>query len=372
MKMQSVRFNTKESPEFFRELRIRVNNYFTENKVSPKGNGTMVFKSIFMICLYFVPLGFLLSGLITSTWAMFGIWTLMGLGMAGIGLSIMHDANHGSYSEKRTINYLMGYLVNFLGAFHVNWILQHNVQHHSFTNIDGHDGDIENAFFRFAPQQPRKKLFRYQIYYAPFLYGLMTFFWYTSKDFIDLFKYNKLGLLKKRGYKFKNQLTHLIINKVWYTILTLVLPLIILDLPWWQVILGFLLMHYISGLILALIFQPAHVLEETSFYVTDDNGSVENNWAIHQMKTTANFANRSRWFSWLIGGLNFQIEHHLFPNICHVHYNKISKIVRETAAEFNVPYYHHKTFGKALSSHFKLLNALGTGKYDLELARTKQ
>jgi len=371
MKMPTVRFNTKEQPEFFRELRMRVNNYFTENNMSPKGNTHMVIKSVFMICLYFIPLAFLVSGAIQNTWLMFGIWILMGLGMAGIGLSIMHDANHGSYSENRTINRIMGYLVNFLGAFHVNWILQHNVQHHSFTNIDGHDGDIENKFFRFAPQQPRKKLFKYQIYYAPFLYGLMTLFWYTAKDFIDIFKYNKQDMLKKRGYKFGNQLTHLIVNKIWYTILTIVVPLIVIDLPWWQIIAGFLLMHYVSGLILAMIFQPAHVLEETAFFEPDENGSVENNWAIHQMKTTANFANKSRWFTWLIGGLNYQIEHHLFPNICHVHYRKISKIVKETAAEFNVPYYHHQTFFKAIGSHFRLLHDLGTGRYDVKMASGK-
>ena len=109
-------------------------------------------------------------------------------------------------------------------------------------------------------------------------------------------------------------------------------------------------MHFFCGLILAFIFQSAHVLQETDFFKVDENGSVENNWAIHQMKTTANFANNSRFFSWFIGGLNFQIEHHLFPNICHVHYRKISKIVRETAEEFNVPYYQHRTFFGALRS----------------------
>ena len=157
-------------------------------------------------------------------------------------------------------------------------------------------------------------------------------------------------------------------NKIWYFALTLVLPLILVPVAWWIVLIGYLIMHFICGLILALIFQPAHVIEETDFYLPDDTGSVENNWAIHQIMTTANFANGSRWFSWLIGGLNFQIEHHLFPNVCHVHYKNIAKIVRETTTEFNLPYYQQKTFFGALKSHFTLLNALGTGKYDRELA----
>ena len=371
MKSPIVRFNTQVKPEFFRELRTRVHNYFQDNNISPKGNANMVIKTVFMCSLYFIPLAFLVTGAISNLWISYLLWLLMGLGMAGIGLSIMHDANHGAYSNNKTVNKIMGYLVNFLGAFHVNWILQHNVMHHSFTNIDGYDTDIDNSFFRFAPQQPRKKFFRFQIYYAPVLYGLMTFYWYLSKDFQDLVSYNKKGVLKKHGYRYGGQMAHLILNKLWYTVITLVLPMILLPFAWWQVLLGFLLMHYVSGLTLALIFQPAHVLEETSFFEPDEQGSVENNWAIHQMKTTANFAMKSKWFTWLIGGLNYQIEHHLFPNICHVHYSKISKIVRETAAEFNVPYHQHKTFARAVGSHFRLLHALGTGKYDMQLAKVK-
>jgi linoleoyl-CoA desaturase len=146
--------------------------------------------------------------------------------------------------------------------------------------------------------------------------------------------------------------------------------MIVLNLSLWQILLGFLVMHFISGLILALIFQPAHVIESTDFYKIGDSGNIENNWAIHQMKTTSNFANGSRVFSWLIGGLNYQIEHHLFPHICHVHYPKISGIVKETAEKFNVPYLQHKSFAGALKSHFSLLHQLGTGKYDRRLEKT--
>jgi linoleoyl-CoA desaturase len=154
----------------------------------------------------------------------------------------------------------------------------------------------------------------------------------------------------------------------------IVLPILLVNVPWWLSLLGFIIMHMICGLVLALIFQPAHVIEETDFFAADEEGSVENNWAIHQMKTTANFANGSIFFSWFIGGLNFQIEHHLFPNICHVHYKKISKIVRETAQEFSIPYHHHKTFAGAVISHFSLIHQLGTGSYDkkMALARAKR
>ena len=147
----------------------------------------------------------------------------------------------------------------------------------------------------------------------------------------------------------------------------IVLPIVITDIPWYQVVLGFLLMHVITGLILSFIFQSAHVLEETEFYEVNDSGSIENNWAIHQLKTTSNFADGSKIFSWFIGGLNYQVEHHLFPNICHVHYKNLSPIVKETAREFNVPYHQHKTFFDAVKSHFRLLNGLGTGSIDHKL-----
>ncbi|MFY0605799.1 MAG: acyl-CoA desaturase [Cyclobacteriaceae bacterium] len=366
MIQQPVQFNVDDRPEFFKELRKRVNHHFKENNKSRNANASMVIKTIFMITLYFTPWILMLTEVVTGVWPTIGMWTLMGFGMAGIGLSIMHDANHGSYSKNKTVNWALGYLVNFLGAYHSNWKIQHNVLHHSFTNVDGHDEDIaKDGVMRFSPTQERKPFFKYQIFYAPFLYGIMTIYWFMAKDFQQAIRYHKKDLLKTQGLTKTTAILELIFNKAWYLGGFLALPIIMIStVAWWQTVLGFLLMHFICGLILAFIFQPAHVINETSFYVPDENNSVENNWAIHQLHTTANFANGSRWFSWLIGGLNFQIEHHLFPNICHVHYRDISKIVKATAEEFDVPYYRHGSFFDALRSHFSLLHSLGTGAYD--------
>jgi len=298
------------------------------------------------------------------------MWALMGLGMSGIGLSVMHDANHGAYSNNKHVNNALGFLLNFIGGYPPNWKIQHNVLHHSFTNIHGHDEDIDKkGIIRFSPTQKRKGIYRFQVFYAPFLYGILSIYWLIAKDFEQLVRYNKRNLLKGQGLTMKRALTETIINKTWYIGLFLVLPMLLSSVLWWQTLLGFLLMHLISGLVLALIFQAAHVLEETNFYEVSSTGTVENNWAIHQLKTTANFANGSVLFSWFIGGLNYQIEHHLFPNICHVHYRKISSIVKETAKKYNVPYYQHKTFFGALKSHFTMLNQLGTGKYDRNLLK---
>ena len=371
MGISVVRFNTKDRPEFIKELRKRINTYFKENNISRYGNWNMKVKTAFMLCLYFTPLVLMLTGVVSSVWMVMLMWVLMGLGMSGIGLSIMHDAIHGAYSKNKNVNLVLGYVIHFIGGYHANWRIQHNVLHHSFTNVDGLDEDIDTGvLMRFSPDQERKKGHKFQAFYAPFFYGIMTMYWSTTKDFGQLLRYKKKDLLVSQGVSFKKALAEVTFHKVWYFALTLALPIILVDLPWWQTVLGFLLMHFICGSIISYIFQLAHVIEETKFYKAEEDGSVENNWAVHQMKTTANFAQGARMFSWFIGGLNYQVEHHLFPNICHVHYRKIAHIVKATAEEFKVPYNEHKTFWGALKSHFSMLNNLGTGKYDKLQAAT--
>lgn len=371
MNLQVIKFNKEDQPEFVKEVRKKVNKHFEANNISKHANLNMKFKTVFMLGLYFGPLILMLSGVISSLWPVMLMWVLMGFGMAGIGLSIMHDANHRSYSKNLRVNKILGFLVNFLGAYHENWKIQHNVLHHKYTNVENMDEDIKTPVMRFSPNQERKRFFRFQAFYAPFFYSIMTIYWLVGKDFIQLLRYNKKNLLAKQGLTIKKTMTQLIINKTWYLALTLVLPMIVVNLPWWQILAGFFVMQAICGLILALIFQPAHVVNETDFFVADEKGSLENSHAILQLRTTSNFARKSIFFSWFIGGLNFQIEHHLFPNICHVHYKRISGIVKETADEFNLPYHQHKTFVGALRSHFSMLNSLGTGKYDRMLAKVK-
>ena len=365
-----VKFNKKDQPEFYQVLQKRVNNYFKENNISKYANINMKLKTLFMLCVYFIPLGLMISGTVTDKGLVLLLWIIMGFGMAGIGLSIMHDANHGSYFQNKKLSDFVGYIINFVGGYHINWKIQHNVLHHSFTNIEGYDEDIDKGVMRFSPTQERKPIFKYQIFYAPFLYGILTLYWFVGKDFEQLIRYNRKNLLATQGLTLRRALIEILLTKLGYLILTLIIPIMVLPQPWWQTLLGFLLMLFISGMILALIFQPAHVVEETDFYVPDENGSVQNSWAVHQLHTTTNFANDNALFSWLIGGLNFQIEHHLFPNICHVHYKPLSKIVKRTAEEYGLPYYHHETYYAALKSHFTMLNKLGTGEYDRELAKT--
>jgi len=358
MKNNTVKFNTSDKPEFIVELRKRINTYFKENNLNRYGSKEMHVKTVFMILLYVLPWVVLSLGIFTSMFPIIALWVLIGIGMAGIGLSIMHDANHGSYSKNQKVNKRLGYLMNCLGGNHITWKIQHNTLHHSFTNVDGLDEDIDIPVMRFSPDQKRHPLFRFQAIYGIFFYGLLTLFKYLVKDFVQLADYEKRGLLKKHNTSLSKAIFLAILMKIAYAVILVGIPVMLTGMVS-EMIIGFLVMHFVCGLILAFIFQCAHVLEETSFYQPDEDQSVEASWAILQMRTTANFAKGNKVLSWFIGGLNYQIEHHLFPTICHIHYKKMSPIVKATAEEFGVPYYEHKTFTGAIGSHLRLLHKLG-------------
>jgi linoleoyl-CoA desaturase len=330
---------SKNNPEFFATLSQRVNHYFKSNQLEKTANGEMIFKTVFMFSLYLIPYFIMISGVSANPFFLTLLWVIMGFGVAGIGLSVMHDANHGAYSKKTWINNLLGYSLNLVGGHSTNWKVQHNVLHHTYTNVHDVDEDISpRGVLRLAPESDWKSIHRFQHIYAWFLYGLMTLVWIFTKDVFRLVKYHQTGLLKKQKTTVLREVMILVITKVVYFSYIIVVPMVVLNLSFLSVFLGFLLMHYIAGFILAIIFQPAHVVEGTEYPVADENLNLENNWAIHQLHTTTNFGQKHKLFSWYVGGLNYQVEHHLFPNICHVHYRKLSEIVAQTATEFGLQY----------------------------------
>lgn len=359
LKSKSPTFSPSQS-EFSQILNKRVQDYFKLNKLSRHANGEMIIKTFCMFAAYFVPYGLMVSNTVTDPGWCLVLMVIMGLGLAGIGLAVMHDANHGAYSQKAWVNKVIGYSLNLVGAAAFNWKLQHNVLHHTYTNVHEEDEDISpRGVLRLTPHSDWKTIHRYQWIYAWFLYGLMTIVWMLVNDFRRLARYQKNGLAKKHKADIGKEWLILIATKIIYISYIFVIPVVLTSFLWWQVLIGFFIMHYLAGFILAIIFQPAHVIEGTEFPLPNEDHMLENNWAVHQLHTTTNFGNKSRWFSWYVGGLNFQIEHHLFPNICHVHYRKISGIVKQTAAEFGLPYKSASSFMKALEGHAKLLKELG-------------
>lgn len=362
MNIKSIKFSQDHNVEFYKELKKRVNSYFKNNKISRFGNTEMVFKTIFMVSLYLVPYILILT-IAEQAWFALLLWAIAGLGMAGVGLSVMHDANHGSYSKYTFINKSLGYLANMVGGSDLNWRIQHNVLHHTYTNVDGMDEDIDvNGLMRFSPNQERLKAHRYQHIYAWFLYGLLTINWFFRKDYRQIHRYNKMGLLTTQNISFVKGLTIIIVTKLAYAFMIIALPIWIAPASWYISLIGFFVMQFIAGFLLSVIFQSAHIVPSSDFPVPDESGNIKADWAVNQLYNTSNFAPRARILSWYVGGLNFQVEHHLFPNICHVHYKDISKIVKQTAIEYNLPYYSYTTFLGAVKDHAKLLKNLG--KYD--------
>lgn len=358
MSANTITFATS-SRDFVATLNSRVNQYFKEHNIARQANSEMILKTIFMFALYFVPYSLVITEVVTGSIGLMISVILMGFGLGGIGLSVMHDANHGAYSKISWANTLLGYSLNMIGANAFNWKMQHNVMHHSYTNIHDEDEDISpRGVLRFSPETRWKPIHRYQFIYAWFLYGLMTIVWLVARDFIRIIRYHRNGLAKKQDANIRQEWIILIASKCLYIGYIFVLPLLLTDLSWQQVLIGIFIMQYIAGFMLAIIFQAAHVVEGTAYPLPDHERNMQTNWAVHQLLTTTNFANSSKWFSWYVAGLNFQIEHHLFPNICHVHYAKIAPIVKSTAQEFGFPYKSKKTFFDAIIGHYRMLNSL--------------
>ncbi|MGI9546856.1 MAG: fatty acid desaturase family protein [Flavobacteriaceae bacterium] len=312
-----------------------------------------------MMLLFFGPLILLSSGLVIDIWLIFLLYIVSGLGMSGIGMCVMHDAIHGSYSRFPIVNKLLGLSFNLIGANATVWKIQHNVLHHTFTNIDAADDDLNMpSFLRFSPHAKHYWIHRFQHWYVWLIYGVSTVFWVTAKDFVRFNRYRKLGLLGQEK-QHKYILGQIIAWKVFYFSYALILPLIMIPQASWIIILAFLSMHFITGLMISSVFQIAHIMPNTEFPLPDKNGMVAGDWHSHQLATTSNFSPGSRLFSWLIGGLNYQVEHHLLPHICHIHYRELSGIVATTAHEFEIPYNTKKTFIGALRDHFNMLRDLG-------------
>jgi linoleoyl-CoA desaturase len=359
--MVKIKFSaSKDNAEFIVELRNKVKNYFEDNELSKYGNLSIVLKSLFMLLLFSIPYILMLSGVINTVYLTILCWVAMGIGMAGLGMVLMHDASHGSFSQNNTLNKWLSKSLFLLGGFPPNWRYQHNTLHHGYTNIDGHDEDIAPVgILRFSPHQPLNKVHKYQYWYAWFFYGLMTLSWVTVNDFSRLNSYKRMSAPLSSSKSYNRLFIELIFSKVFYYLIFLILPILLIQLPWYWILLGFLTMHFISGLTLTTIFQTAHVMPTSEYPLPSEDGRIDNNWAAHQLFTTSDYSPKSRIFSWLIGGLNYQIEHHLFPNISHVHYRKLSVLVKNTAQKHNLPYNVQPSFVAAVYSHIKMLKLLG-------------
>ena len=351
--MQVPRFTA--SPDFYNDLRRRVNAYFEETKQPQTGNWQLFSKALVIISLHIIFYSLLVFFKLNG-WAGLFFCVLLGLTTTAIGFNIMHDGNHGSFSKYKFLNNLAGFTLNVLGGNDYLWKFKHNVLHHSFTNIDDVDDDIQiEPFLRMCDTQKHRWYHRFQAFYFVLLYSLLYILW------MFFFDYKKYFTKEVNGFEIPKM-------KVWDHIsfwggklasyfFFLILPIIMVGAV--DTIIGFLVFVLVTGVVISVIFQLAHTVEHTEFPTPNENGKIENEWAIHQIQTTANFATHNRVWTWFCGGLNFQIEHHLFPKVSHIHYPKISKIVKQTCQEYGIYYNEFPRFRTAFMSHWKLLHDLG-------------
>jgi len=352
--MPKVTFNNKRG-NFHQQLKYATEQYFLQKNISKTGNWQLYTKTIILIGS---AIGIYLSLLFVTMPPLLGVVLsgFLGFILATIGFNVMHDANHGSYSNKKWLNDLLGLTLNALGGNAFLWKTKHNIIHHTYTNVDGLDDDIaKSPLMRMAPTQVWVPAHRYQHIYVFFLYAISSFAWVFLMDMNKYFKQkiNNTALPKMSLQE------HAIfwISKILYVVFYIAIPVHFVGWAAWGV--GFATMHVVMGLTLSVVFQLAHVVEQTEFEFVENEKLIDDEWAIHQIRTTANFATDNAFVSWWLGGLNYQIEHHLFPRISHVHYPALSKIVKELCHEYGISYYEAPSVWSAIRSHIKAMKEFG-------------
>lgn len=340
---------------FHTELKKRISDYFEQVGKSTTGNYSLWLKAILLV-ISFLFVYIHLVFFTPVTWVAILECLILGGLTAAIGFNVMHDGAHGSFSRYKWVNDLAALSVNFLGANNFMWKTKHNVIHHAYTNIDGVDDDIEaRPLLRLCETQKFYKIHRYQHLYFWAAYSLLYIWWVFVTDYKKYFL-KRIGPMPLKKMTLMDHVSFWSF-KVLHAFLFVALPIYLIGFTPWLI--GFLIYGLFAGFVLSIVFQLAHTVEHTHFPAANpETGKMEDEWAVHQLKTTANFATKSKLISWWVGGLNFQIEHHLFPKISHVHYPAISKIIKKACADFNIPYIEYPKMRTAVASHVSYLKHL--------------
>jgi linoleoyl-CoA desaturase len=349
------KFNEKEKPDWFKELTGRIDAYFKENGISPKGNWKLYLKTVIWLLTLigtYVALIFFPSAFTTKQSILLCI--IHGISWGEIGFNTGHDAAHGSYSKNERVNATLSYLFDFMGASSYLWKLKHNRIHHPFANIEGLDDDIDTGnLLRLGPNQTWKWYHSLQFIYAIPLYTTIYILWVSQKDFqkylsgkIGAIEIQKMGTVENRLFW---------TFKIIYLFMYLIIPPVLFG---WNGVWGYLIAAGICGLTISIVFQLAHIVGKTQFPTLTDKG-IESNFATHQVETTVDFATQGFLTTWLLGGLNFQVMHHLFPKISHVHYPAIQKIAKEVFKKYGIPYHEYRTFLGAVWAHYVQISRMG-------------
>jgi linoleoyl-CoA desaturase len=337
-------------------VKRRVEDYFRTTGKAERDCPAMYLKSA-IIVVWLVASWALLVFVAQTWWLAVPLAISLALALAAVGFSIQHDGGHEAYSKRRWVNTLAARALDLIGASSYLWKWKHSIFHHTYTNITGVDTDIEiGAIVRVTPQQKRRWFHRWQHLYLFPLYGITASRWHLVGDFKEVVS-GWMGphrIPRPKGRDLAVFLGGKLFSLGWF----LVVPMFFH--PAWLVVCFYLFITAMMGVAMSVVFQLAHCVGEAGFPMPDpETAKLDGSWAVHQVETTVDFARGNRALSWWVGGLNFQIEHHLFPRVCHVHYPALAPIVEAACREYGVRYAAHPTFRAGIASHYRWLRELG-------------
>jgi linoleoyl-CoA desaturase len=336
-------------------LRQRLDQYFTDRNLSPKANGLMTLKIVLGLLLW---AGTYLSLYVfhLDSWAFFAIYILHGLGHTFLVLNVAHDSNHNAISNKFAVNRALSYVFDLCGVNSYMWRILHHRGHHSCVNIHGEDEAISGRrmIFRFSAHAPRVWVHRFQHVYALAFYAFFSLDYVFFKDF-EYYFIPEVKTLRREHHP-AHELLLLFGGKLFYYTYMLILPVVVLGRTPALVGLSFLAAHLVAGLCMVIVFQTSHALDESAFPTRRHEYG---HYIYHILATTADYGTESPLTTFLVGGLNHHVAHHLCPQASHTHYPKLTRIIRQTAREYGVTYREHQSIWEALGHHMKLLRQLG-------------
>ncbi len=342
---------------FRKELNKQVDTYFKSENIARRDNPAMYFKTA-------IILGWVITAWSLTIFILPSIWMkiigciVLGLGVAAIPFSVAHDANHGGYSSKKWVNYIIGLSIDVIGISSYLWKFRHNYLHHTYTNILGHDVDIDaDGLIRMSPFTKYKWLHKFQHIFVYFIYSILFFYWAATDVYLILFKrkYQEYTIPQPKPL----EMFILLGSKFVWLGIFLGIPIAIGYSPV-QALVGFSITYMTAGLVSANVFMMAHIMEPAEFIQPNsETNQIDDEWAIFQIRTTVDFAPKNHLINWYVGGLNYQTVHHLFPQVCHIHYPKIAPILTQVCEEYHVQYNVYPTLKEAIVANYRWLKLMG-------------
>lgn len=352
-----MRFEPEKVGGFYSVAKERVEAYLANAHKSPRAGWMLLLKAVIFISLVAGSYAAIL--IIGEGWILLPLGVVFAVSALLLAINIGHDASHDAVFRSPLLNIIVQracFLPTGINAY--LWRMRHLNSHHLFPNVNGSDTDIdENPVMRLSPNQPWKWHFQFQHIYAPFMYLFAASHTTMWGDFIYLFKKQLANMtnIKHPWYEY----VLFFFSKLVYVTLVLIIPMLVLNIPWWQVLIGYAIVKFIASFVFVFLLIGTHFSDLADFPVPDaKTGSVGRTWAEHNMATACDWSPHSLLAHWISGGVNAHASHHLFPDICHTHYPEVARIIEKAAAEFGVPYNHVTMLGM-VKSHFRFLYQLG-------------